>query len=113
MEQNFTSRFLTIAFVVLLGAWGIFYHGLKPGIDISGGTSLIYEIKVEAGAEQPNEKLAEAVAEALKKRVDPDGVRNLVWRPQGNNRIEIQMPLTGRTGDSKAQRLAFAESQNK
>ncbi len=32
--------------------------------------------------------------EALKKRVDPLGLRNLVWRPQGNDRIEIEMPLS-------------------
>ena len=29
----------------------------------------------------------------LKRRVDPKGVRNLIWRPLGNTRFEIQMPL--------------------
>ena len=38
--------------------------------------------------------LAEQVMKALKKRVDPNGMRNLIWRPQGTNRLEIQMPLS-------------------
>src|SRR5512139_2543979 len=65
---------------------------LKPGIDMVGGTSLLYEIKAPAGA--ADNTLAEQVMNSLKKRVDPDGVRNLVWRPQGATRLEIQMPLT-------------------
>ena len=35
------------------------------------------------------------VMESLKRRVDPNGVRNLIWRPQPPNRIEIQMPSSG------------------
>src|SRR5258708_3064548 len=53
---------------------------LKPGIDIAGGTSLTYEIKVPSGGAKRNsgQTLAEEVAQALKKRVDPNGVYNLV-----------------------------------
>src|SRR5206468_8632329 len=78
---------------------------LRPGIDMVGGTSLLYEIKMAEGS-RPDADIAERVMEALKKRVDPQGVRNLVWRPQGT-RLEIQMPLSGKTGDSKARREAF------
>src|SRR5215217_3321559 len=85
---------------------------LKPGIDMVGGTSLLYEIKApEGGVIQGN--LAEQVMESLKKRVDPEGVRNLIWRPQGTNRLEIQMPASGKTGESTAKREAFAEAQRK
>src|ERR1700722_12643876 len=60
---------------------------LKPGIDMVGGTSLLYEIKQPEGTRSaPNADLAEKVMTALKKRVDPNGVKNLVWRPQGSNR---------------------------
>ncbi len=67
---------------------------LKPGIDIVGGTSLLYEIKVPEG-QKGDGQLASRVAAILKNRVDPEGVRNLVWRPQGDTRLEIQMPLSG------------------
>ena len=51
---------------------------------------LVYNIKSQGIV--GNQDIAARVAEALKKRVDPDGVRNLVWRPQGNT-LEIWMPL--------------------
>ena len=47
--------------------------------------------------------LSEAVMDALKKRVDPDGVRNLIWRPQGNTRLEIQMPTIRRVRREQGQ----------
>ena len=68
-------------------------HDLRPGIDMVGGTSLVYEIEAsDEAAAQGN--LAEEIATALKRRVDPNGVLNLIWRPQGN-KLEIQLPLSG------------------
>ena len=77
---------------------------IRPGIDMVGGTSLLYEIKLPT--DRPtvySGDLAAQMMEALKRRVDPEGVRNLVWRPQGGNRLEIQMPLSGAgTGGANA-----------
>src|SRR5215510_12047627 len=126
MPTNYTSR-LTLILVVLIGAlWLIFPHSpttlfnpsipfsekqnLKPGIDMVGGTSLLYEIKVPEGGYHGQHTLAEDVMESLKKRVDPDGVRNLIWRPQGENRLEIQMPLSGSSAQSKQRKDEFLEA---
>ncbi len=81
---------------------------LKPGIDMVGGTSLVYEIKKPEGVRLTG-KLASDVAEALKKRVDPNGVRNLVWRPQGDIRLEIQMPLSPDAKNASEQRRQVRE----
>src|SRR5688572_8471445 len=109
MEKKFTGRVLLILGVLLVFVFaGIFpatrlfnpnvpwnrKHALKPGLDISGGTSLLYEIQAAPGTGS-NPDLSRQVADALKRRVDPDGVRNLVWRPQGPTRLEIQMPHSG------------------
>src|SRR5437867_5409850 len=73
---------------------------IRPGIDMVGGTSLLYEIRVPADRPTAYQgDIAGQMMEALKRRVDPEGVRNLIWRPQGGNRLEIQMPLSG-TGTS-------------
>ncbi|HUN82219.1 MAG TPA: protein translocase subunit SecD, partial [Phycisphaerae bacterium] len=65
---------------------------LKYGIDLYGGYSLLYEIDDSglSGADKNN--LSERVMRVLRERVDPKGVFNLVWRPVGHNRLEIQMP---------------------
>jgi SecD/SecF fusion protein len=116
MPTNYSGRIITIAVVLLAALWAIFPSfnpkkpDLKPGIDMVGGTSLLYEIKPPDGA-VVTDNLAEQVAASLKKRVDPDGVRNLIWRPQGNTRLEIQMPLTKTSGDAEVRRKAFADAQ--
>ena len=56
----------------------------------------------------PAPDLSTQMMESLKKRVDPTGVRNLVWRPQGATRLEIQMPLTGKEGQAETIRQQFA-----
>lgn len=119
MPTNYTGRFTLIALILIAALWcifpgaqrGDFHANLKPGIDMVGGTSLLYEVKLPNDSTASNANLAEEVMGALKKRVDPDGVRNLIWRPQGATRLEIQMPLTRTTGDSKAKRDAFAAAQ--
>src|ERR1700743_834187 len=76
---------------------------LKPGIDMVGGTSLLYQIKEPEGGYhgEARHTLAEDVMESLKKRVDPDGLRNLIWRPQGSNRLEIQLPSSANSEEAK------------
>src|SRR6188472_282363 len=114
MSTNHSGRVYFILFVMALALVAIFRPAvaqpravgfnpdvpfsqklnLKPGIDIAGGTSLLYEIKAPPGT-QGYATLAETVNKALKQRVDPRGLRNLIWRPQNPNKIEIQMPLSG------------------
>ena len=116
MPQNYTGRIVLIVVVLLAAVWAIVPKpqnlfrsdlslgqkiNLKPGIDMQGGTSLLYEIKEPEGQQggEPTQSayrggLAEEVMAALKKRIDPQGVKNLIWRPHGDTKLEIQMPAT-------------------
>ncbi len=117
MPTHYTGRVTLIVAILLAALFCIFpgsFRGdfrpdLKPGIDMVGGTSLLYEIKPPEGGYSPD--LAERVMASLKKRVDPDGVRNLIWRPQGNTRLEIQMPLRPGSEKAKSIRDSFSEAQ--
>ncbi|HEY8669066.1 MAG TPA: protein translocase subunit SecD, partial [Tepidisphaeraceae bacterium] len=118
MQTHYSGRVATILGVLLFALYFIFpyfYKGdlhpnLKPGIDIAGGTKLIYEIKLpDDGQYRPD--LSRDVMQALKKRVDPDGVKNLVWRPQGPTRLEIQMPLTSTSAESEKIRENYTKAQ--
>ena len=61
---------------------------LKLGIDLSGGTILVYE----AENLPPGFNMDELIA-ALKKRADPNGIKEIPIRNIGGNRIEIILPL--------------------
>src|SRR5687768_597343 len=84
MPQKYTGRIILIAAVVIVAVLAIFPPGtlfkpgltwgqrlnLKPGIDMVGGASLLYEIKLPEGtAHEPG--LANQMMRSLKKRVDP------------------------------------------
>ena len=126
MPQNYTGRILVILAVVLAALWAIFpnpallFRGdlslgekmnLKPGIDMQGGTSLLYEIKPPEGDEdgptQYRGGLAEEVMTALKRRVDPQGVEGYIWRPHGDTRLEIQKPASGKSRQAEEFGLAL------
>lgn len=118
MSQNYSGR-IAVVLLVFFGSLAMIFSpvleklfhphnqittwiNLKPGIDMVGGTSLVYQIKTAPG-QKFDKDLATKVASALKRRVDPQGVRNLVWRPEGADRLEIQMPSSGgNTGEARA-----------
>ena len=127
MPTNYGSR-ITIILIVLFGSLcGIISPSklfnpnipwsektnLKPGIDIAGGESLVYDIKPPPGSSgiaSSGQTLAEEVAAALKKRVDPQGLMNLVWRPQGNTQLEIQIPRAANAGKRDEARKALSNA---
>ncbi|MHC4618753.1 MAG: protein translocase subunit SecD [Planctomycetota bacterium] len=95
MEKNLTPKVIFIIVLVAVLGWTLYPPSktLKPGIDLAGGTSLVYEIDTQ-GLE-PGEKrdVAQRMITVLRRRIDPANIQNLVWRPQGSRRFEIQMPL--------------------
>ncbi len=105
MEKNVGQRLAIIAFAIVVGAVLLYppKQKLRPGLDIAGGTSLIFEIDTRDAADQPD--LAEKVKTLLQKRVDPKGIYNLTWRVLGRSRIEVQMPLPPR--DAKERMTAY------
>jgi len=130
MSQNYSGRLTGIAIVLIVGLFGIpfFTPGIfdikkvfnssipwsertefKPGIDINGGTSMVYEIIVPPGT-RTDGTLAAKVAASLKLRVDPLGVRNLIWRPEGDTRLEIQIPRSAAADRAGAVRAAFIKA---
>jgi len=133
--KNLWLKFAVVGLLVVVCLWSLLMgKGLRQGIDLRGGHSLIFEIRtnkaeierLEARKKDILAKLGAAGDEErrnlqgqldrieddlerykgardigdvtnqmiaiLKKRVDPDGLRSLEWRPLSNNRIEIRMP---------------------
>jgi SecD/SecF fusion protein len=62
---------------------------LKLGIDLSGGTILVYEVITD---NTNRSVVMEDLISALKKRADPEGVKEISIRNVGGNRIEIILP---------------------
>ncbi|MCH9021739.1 MAG: protein translocase subunit SecD, partial [Planctomycetes bacterium] len=95
MTKNLMWKFILIFVLVGLCILEIYppSEKLKPGIDLAGGTSLLYVIDDSDMEAFEKQELAQNMIRILRQRIDPDNRTNMVWRAHGTNRIEIQMPL--------------------
>jgi len=78
----------TFTFAGLMAMWPP-QDKLKLGIDLSGGTILVYEANKE---KTTADFKMENLISALKRRVDPQGVKEIPIRNIGTNRLEIILP---------------------
>jgi SecD/SecF fusion protein len=111
MSKNLTPKIVLIVVLVAAAAWTLYppSQTLKPGIDLAGGTSLIYEIDTHGLTEADKKDLAQRMITVLRRRIDPANIQNLVWRPQGSSRFEIQMPLASAEARQKREDFEKAE----
>src|SRR5688572_20291971 len=118
MQRSFLPRTL-IAVIPTLIATGLCVWaylkdpetltGFKRGIDLSGGTILVYEVDQELSKQaraldaDPGRAQADtALAEALKRRIDPTDLLGVIVRPSaGGTRVEIIMPYGTRSGEGE------------
>ena len=82
--------------------------GFKLGVDLVGGTILVYEIDLRKNQEgdnkfDPNRDI-NVLAESLKRRIDPNDLYNIIIRPAGGEgRVEIVLPTGGTHRTAKAE----------
>ncbi|MCP4590933.1 MAG: protein translocase subunit SecD [bacterium] len=93
-EQNRLWKWALVVFLLAAALFALYppQDRLKGGIDLAGGTVLLYEIDTTGLEPEQTDDLADRVMSILKRRVDPTGQLNLIWRPIGKTRLEIQMP---------------------
>jgi len=87
-------RNMTIAIAMLILAFVVSSppsEKIGLGKDLRGGASLIYSIEI--GASENASEVIPQVIDVLKKRIDPNGLFEISIVRQGQDRIEITMPL--------------------
>src|SRR5947209_1178716 len=111
--RRFLWKIIFCTVPVLLGLLiiGVAYNkymrgegGFRWGIDLAGGTDLIYEVDMDKFPDDPNrpgEKRLpdnyspQELAASLKRRIDPADLYNVTIRPVGQYRVEIILPTGG------------------
>ena len=115
MQRNFLRGLLICLIPCLLAAvFAVRPDKYKLGIDLAGGTILVYEINLERSYQR---KVVQAQAEGkpppsredqgldpsamnelaaqIKRRIDPTDIKNVTVRPVGRTRFEIILPKSG------------------
>jgi SecD/SecF fusion protein len=110
MSKNLFWKALLIIILVGLAAWNVYppKEKLKLGLDLAGGTSLIYEIDTQGLTREERKGLAQRMIPILLRRIDPTNVANIVMRPQGDSRIEIQLPVSN--ADTRKKRQSYEKA---
>ena len=128
MQRNFL-RGLLICLVpcVVAGYYAARLDKYKLGIDLAGGTILVYEINLERTKQLEDARAAQGetpaarrgrqstsaagglssedmlkLASQIKKRIDPADLKNVTVRPLGDSRVEIILPTGGAGGTGKS-----------
>ncbi len=101
--QNLGRNSAILLILLALAAFAVYPPSkkLRLGKDLAGGASLVYSVDVAPG----ETGVAGKVAEVVKERLDPNGVMEIQAIVQGNDRIEITMPLPA--SDVKKSRAEF------
>ena len=109
MQRNFLRGLLICLIPTALFGAAAYFGTYRKGIDLAGGTILVYEVdvnKTQAGRGPRDASAGDAeerglssedmqkLAESLKRRIDPVDTKNVIIRPVGGNRIEILVPFT-------------------
>jgi len=112
MEKNLRWKVVLIIGLIVVAFLALYppTKTLKPGIDLAGGTSLIYELDTKGLDESEKKDLSTRMITVLRRRIDPANILNIIWRPQGNTRFEIQMPLASAEAHQKRQNFEKALS---
>lgn len=123
MQRNFIRGLLICLIPCLVAAlFAVRLDKYRLGIDLAGGTILVYEINLErtkarkealgdapasGGPRAPaaadraegltNDEMAQLAAQ-IKRRIDPTDIKNVTVRPLGNSRVEIILPTGGASG---------------
>ncbi len=111
MNKNLTPKIVLVIVLIIVAVWTLYppQMTLKQGIDLAGGTSLIYEIDTFGLIEAEKKDLSHKMITVLRRRIDPANIQNLIWRPQGNTRFEVQMPLASAEAHEKRANYEKAE----
>src|SRR5437868_4915784 len=80
--------------------------GYKFGVDLVGGTILVYE--VDPSKKLPDNYKPEQLAAALKRRIDPADLKNVTIRPVSTTRVEIIL-ATGGAHQARVDEQAWRE----
>lgn len=111
--RTLISRICLVIAVLILCVYAILpvEKKLRLGKDLRGGSSLIYSVQLKPG--DPADTVPRVI-DVLKNRVDPQGLSEISIVRQGEDRIEITMPLANeRTqGLKRAYNDALAKFDN-
>tara|TARA_R110002126_G_scaffold105905_1_gene240536 strand:+ start:2326 stop:5349 length:3024 start_codon:yes stop_codon:yes gene_type:complete len=124
MVDKLSRKLTFLAVILAVSLVSLFSLGFRLGLDLQGGTRLVYSVDLDEAVRKgliDAEEAAnpgpfyESLISIWLDRIDPNGVRGAVVRKEGSNRIVIELPGSAAAVQGNVTGLLFqglsAESQ--
>ena len=100
---EYTRRIAWVVYSIAFCLWAMFpFTGVfKLGIDLSGGTILLYQVKQPA----PEDFRLDKMVGAIQRRVNPIGLTDVSIRGVGTDRVEITIPKANKEDVDRCKRI--------
>jgi SecD/SecF fusion protein len=99
MVQNLPRKIFGIVLLSILSIWSIWTFQIHLGLDLSGGSRIVYKIPFEKAIEHklidPNQDraaLLQEIADVFQLRLDGSGMADIPIYPQGTEQLVIELP---------------------
>lgn len=95
MKGKLVHKYLIIIASVAIALYAIHSHGVKRGMDLSGGSRLVFKIDTSGLSEEEKGRvgLTEETIHILRKRIDPAGVLEPRIQRKGRHEIVVELPF--------------------
>ncbi len=94
MIQNIGRGFFLVALLIAVCVYSLrdYQNDIKKGIDLEGGTELLYSIPTEMIPVEQRASVASDVKDVISRRFDSYGLKEISVAISGNNGLLIQLP---------------------
>ncbi len=94
MNRPLFKRFLFLAVVIFIAIYHIWPPDEKItlGLDLRGGTSYTLQVNMAGVPDYQRRSALDKAIEIIRKRVDPNGVKEIIIQSVGADRIRVDIP---------------------
>lgn len=76
---------------------------IKLGLDLAGGVDLLYQADPPPGSDNVTQEQMNGLVETIRRRIDPEGIKEAIVQQIGDTRLNIQIP--GETDPERTKEL--------
>ena len=109
MVDNLNRKLTLIIGALAVAVIALLFLPMRLGLDLKGGTRLVYSVDLDKAradglipANQSNSEAIGDIIEVWTKRVDPQGVRGVKMRKEGDESIVIELPKSAAIAATQA-----------
>ena len=99
MVPNLPRKLFGIALVSILAIWSMAAFNIHLGLDLSGGSRIVYKVdfqkaieEQQLGANEDQRAVLQQVASVFQRRLETAGLADIPIYPQGEDQIVVELP---------------------